>query len=76
MDGISLSKDIKGGLNVIIDASVGWGINGGVGSDSCRCVGGKLKMSKVEFVWRLIIVNIKVFAEVLFLSLAETLGTK
>ena len=47
MDGISVGKYVKGGVNVIIDDSIGLGINIGVFDEVSIVVGGEVNMSKL-----------------------------
>ena len=66
-DGISVGKYIKVGVNMIIDNSVGWGAN--------RGVGGEVKISEVGYLWRSMGLWIDVLAEVFMIGLIEALVT-
>ena len=46
-----VGKIVKGGVNVITDDSVGWGVYIGVGVSFCTGVGGEVNMSKAYYVW-------------------------
>ena len=51
----SVGKYVKYRVNFIIDDSVVWGFNIGVGGGFCRVVDGEVNISKVYFVWNLMV---------------------
>ena len=57
-DGISFSKDAKGVFNVIVDYSVGWGVDRVFGAKFCKSVDDEVKISKMKSVWRFMAVYI------------------
>ena len=66
-DNISNGKYIKVGFNMIIDNSVGWGANWGVG--------GEVHISEVGYLWSSMELWIDVLAEVFVIGLIEALVT-
>ena len=67
-DNISNGKYIKVGFNMIIDNSVGWGAN--------RGVGGEVKISEVGYLWRSVELYVEVLGDVLEIWLKGALVKK
>ena len=56
---------------MIINDSLCWGVGIVVGSVCFRCVGGEVKVSRLELVWNLMVFCIESLVEVLVLGFVE-----